>query len=1365
MEDLEIRKGRLRGMLRVSTSKSISHRAIILACLSSEMRGGEDSVVRRVLDCEDTRVTIRAMRQAGFVMEIDGDELRVSGKIKNSNDVYVNVENSGTSARLLSAYFATQSFQTIIDGTERMRERPMNDLILPLTELGAVIESNKGCLPIKIKHPVLRAVPVSVHTKKSSQFLSGLILVAPLINCMGKGKLVLKCDDEISSKPYSTMTFAMMQEAGVRVLEERKHVYSVAEGRYLQQDWEIEGDYSSASYWLSSALISDSTVEIENLKKESLQGDSEILDILERFGAKVEWKKNGGVRISKVRETEGVDVDMNACPDIVPTVAVTAMFADKGVTRMRRVSHLRYKESDRLNVIIHNIRAIGGVAYEEDDSLVVEPLFDTNRMKSIKQESRYLVSNPVVIKTHNDHRIAMSFALAGLRIDGLVIENFECVGKSYPKFWEDFNQCGARLQNVQVAYRTWGRLSKDGGNAVLICHALTGNADADIWWGNLFEQKVFDGSRDFIVCSNVLGSCYGTTGPVSINKETGERYGVGFPQVTIRDMVHLQKRLLDRLNVRRIKCVVGGSLGGMQVLEWGLMYPDHVEALIPIATCASHPAWCIGLSAAQRATIQADTLWNGGKYEISNQPVKGLGAARMMAMCTYRHYDNFYERFGREKEYGFFKIENYLNYHAKAIAERFDANTYLLLTHAMDTHDVGRNRGYVEEVLAGLCVPICIVSIDTDSLYLPTEQLFLWENVKANHKKNSFAVVTSKAGHDAFLIEFNQLKLIINLFLNQAFFILFLVSSPGWLLAQTTGSGTTVVDDGTKIFRDVLSPAVPFLLIGPDARGSGLGDAGVALADDASAVFWNPAGLGFQSDQALGFIVTHNQWLPSLGITDLVLENLAVRYGLKDIGAVGTVGLGFTFLNHGTNSARNDLGEDVGVFYSFELAVWLSYGIEITPGFSLGASARFVHSSLVPSNILSALTNFTGVTGGGVASSFSFDIGLLWRPFFPGWLADRFSVGFNLSNIGPKIKYVTDKYADPQPTNLRLGFGFQPWKTDYHLLTFLFDFNRLIITRQTNTTTNESVSDDVFNAFISTWSAYGLKPITFGAGVEYWYGKPKLVSFRFGYFYESPEAGLLNEIVDVFPTSTILFGAFEFPIRAIDPKLPNLFLAVEASGMHPINKLLPLIVYSRESFIYVTGLLRVEPFQNWSIEVGVEGLVYGNQADETNYDEGAKYSVRRLSVHNYNYPPIKGFLGVRFDVPYVEPPFYTAESEVKIDELQDVEDYEQQRYDLVFKSILQRANNIKKIYVYARRQDSTIKQGKIVIHLKVDENGRTDEVVVLTSTFYPTDAAIELEKNIVGEIQDWKYPKGKSDFVIRFLQFEFLDNGELYISG
>jgi len=316
-------------------------------------------------------------------------------------------------------------------------------------------------------------------------------------------------------------------------------------------------------------------------------------------------------------------------------------------------------------------------------------------------------------------------------------------------------ESGRRLDHVQVAYRTWGTLSPTRDNAVVVCHALTGSADVDDWWpGLLGPGHAIDPTRDFVMCANVLGGCYGSTGPTSIDPATGRPWGPDFPEITVRDMVAAQIAWARALGVRGIATVIGGSLGGMLALEWALMAPDLVRSLIPIATGAASSAWSIGFSEAQRHAIAADADWEGGRYDPDRPPVRGLAAARMLAMCTYRSPRNFERRFARsERSDGVFQVASYLRHQGDKLVGRFDALSYVRISQALDSHDVARGRDEPARVLAGVLVPALIVSISSDVLFPEDEQRLLAMRLPAARR----AHLESADGHDAFLIEIGQI--------------------------------------------------------------------------------------------------------------------------------------------------------------------------------------------------------------------------------------------------------------------------------------------------------------------------------------------------------------------------------------------------------------------------------------------------------------------------------------------------------------------------------------------------------------------------------------------------------------------------------
>ena len=319
-------------------------------------------------------------------------------------------------------------------------------------------------------------------------------------------------------------------------------------------------------------------------------------------------------------------------------------------------------------------------------------------------------------------------------------------------------ESGARLEDVQVGYRTWGEPRPE---AILICHALTGSADADEWWEGLFgPNRSFDPEQDFIIASNVLGGCYGTTGPTSLRPGTDRWYGHEFPRVTIRDMVDLQAGLLDHLEVETLGLVIGGSMGGMQALEWAAMYPDRVGGGVAIGVGSHHSAWSVAFSEAQRAAIWADPKFLDGDYEPGMGPDNGLAVARMIAMISYRGKANFESRFGRKTLEDEFEIQSYLRYQGQKLVGRFDANTYLRLVDAMDSHDLARGRGEMDQVLAGLKTPFLTVGISSDILYPATEV----EELATALPNARYQMLHAPQGHDSFLIDMANLDGIVSRF-------------------------------------------------------------------------------------------------------------------------------------------------------------------------------------------------------------------------------------------------------------------------------------------------------------------------------------------------------------------------------------------------------------------------------------------------------------------------------------------------------------------------------------------------------------------------------------------------------------------------
>lgn len=276
------------------------------------------------------------------------------------------------------------------------------------------------------------------------------------------------------------------------------------------------------------------------------------------------------------------------------------------------------------------------------------------------------------------------------------------------------------LVEAQVRYNTYGRLNAKKDNVLVVCHALTGNSKLDVWWGSMLgDGKAFDTAKYLIVCANTLGSCYGSSGPMSINSVTGRLYGVTFPDVTIRDSVNIQIRMVkEDIGANSVFCVIGGSMGGMQALEWAILGRSFVKSCIVISCNAAHTAWQIAQSETQRQAIYADPKWNNGYFNFNDPPVKGLSLARQIAMVSYRTSVGYASKFGRQKDVsGMWQVRRYLEYQGKKILDRFDAITYVKLTEQLDSHDVGRDRDSIDSALSSIRCRVLVMGIDSDVLY------------------------------------------------------------------------------------------------------------------------------------------------------------------------------------------------------------------------------------------------------------------------------------------------------------------------------------------------------------------------------------------------------------------------------------------------------------------------------------------------------------------------------------------------------------------------------------------------------------------------------------------------------------------------
>jgi homoserine O-acetyltransferase len=331
---------------------------------------------------------------------------------------------------------------------------------------------------------------------------------------------------------------------------------------------------------------------------------------------------------------------------------------------------------------------------------------------------------------------------------------------------------GVELAPVEIAWESYGRLDATASNAILILHAFSGDAHAagvspetglPGWWDNMIGPgKAFDTNRYFVICSNVLGGCRGTTGPSSINPATGCPWAMSFPVITIGDMVRLQKKLMDHLGIARLLAVTGGSMGGMQALEWAVAWPDSVVAAIPIATTARHSAQQIAFDEVGRQAIMADPDWNGGNYYGKTPPARGLAVARMIGHITYMSDDSMREKFARrlrgKDQFGFdfevdFEVESYLRYRGRQFVDRFDANSYLYITKAMDYFDLTASRTSLSAALEGVKVRFLVLSFTSDWLYPSYQAQEIVRALRGHNADVAYCELPSNYGHDAFLMD------------------------------------------------------------------------------------------------------------------------------------------------------------------------------------------------------------------------------------------------------------------------------------------------------------------------------------------------------------------------------------------------------------------------------------------------------------------------------------------------------------------------------------------------------------------------------------------------------------------------------------
>ena len=405
-------------MVQVPGSKSLTNRALIVAALAE----GETTLTG-ALDSEDTRVMVDSLGRLGIGVDHDRESARIkvqgcANKIPaREADLYV--ANSGTSLRFLTAMVSTGSGVYRLDGTPRMRERPVLDLLQALNGLGADASSDlgTGCPPLTVRASGLDGGYAFVRGDVSSQFLSGLLMALPY----SRDVTTVEVEGILVSRPYVAMTTHVMGEFGVRVINRKDRRFDVRPAAYRGRTFAIEPDASAASYFFAAAAITGGTVTVEGLGTDSIQGDMGFVDILGHMGCAVEQTRTSTTITGG--PLRGIDVDMNAISDTAMTLAVVALFAG-GITRIRNVGHIRHKETDRITALANELRKLGATVTEQPDGLILFP-------------PEGPPTTPATIKTYDDHRMAMSFALVGLKAPGVTILDPGCVAKTYPGFWDD----------------------------------------------------------------------------------------------------------------------------------------------------------------------------------------------------------------------------------------------------------------------------------------------------------------------------------------------------------------------------------------------------------------------------------------------------------------------------------------------------------------------------------------------------------------------------------------------------------------------------------------------------------------------------------------------------------------------------------------------------------------------------------------------------------------------------------------------------------------------------------------------------------------------------------------------------------------
>lgn len=415
MQIQEIRQtGPVCARIRVPGSKSLTNRALVCATLANGQ-----SVLHNASDSNDTALMVNGLNQFGVLARSAGSMLIVEG---TGGRLYapkfpIPVGNAGTTLRFLLSLAALAQGTTVFDADPRMAERPVDDLISGLKQLGVHTEA------FGARYTVQGSIPgggrVAISGEKSSQFVSSLLMVAPY----AQRDVTLSVSGKVSSHPYIVMTLDVMRKFGIDVRREGDASFVIPSGHpYVPAEYVVEGDASGASYFLAAAAITGGEVILNGIRPGSVQGDSGFVEILQKMGCGMRVM-NDELRVKSGRELKGIDVDMNSMPDVVPTLAATALFAEE-ITRIRNVAHLRYKESDRLEALVTELQKVGADIRLADDGLEIRPA----------------LLHGAQLDTHDDHRLAMSFALIGLRVPGIKIENPKCVNKSFPNFWKEFEK-------------------------------------------------------------------------------------------------------------------------------------------------------------------------------------------------------------------------------------------------------------------------------------------------------------------------------------------------------------------------------------------------------------------------------------------------------------------------------------------------------------------------------------------------------------------------------------------------------------------------------------------------------------------------------------------------------------------------------------------------------------------------------------------------------------------------------------------------------------------------------------------------------------------------------------------------------------